>query len=344
VRDLLAAAIRSRGVPGHLLWEWRSDLGSDFIAMKLREFLKATEIETLSIEPGSPWQNGYGESFNGRLRDELLNAEIFADLLDAKCLASHWREEYNHRRPHGSLGYAAPSGGDGRAATSFIRGSSSRSSSRQGEDVARSPSQADPPPRCPREACPGPEIVHPPPSRSRHRTREGPPCPRRSHRGGQKHRSLTDRGPPADGHGTSRHDQGPISDHGPIVESQVPWPVHPHRPADAHPLPDLRPAQHEQHVARSVEAMRREPEHRGGEHRPKHPSNERHVVATLMLRFAHRFSAPDDSETAAGLPSTTTSSGTSRNTTACAATPLLAIRASVPISIVLRTSGNPGFR
>jgi len=72
-------------VPGHI----RSDNGSEFIATKLRQFLKATEIETLYIEPGSPWQNGYGESFNGRLRDELLNAEIFAELLDAKSLASH---------------------------------------------------------------------------------------------------------------------------------------------------------------------------------------------------------------------------------------------------------------
>jgi transposase InsO family protein len=65
VRDLLAAAIRSRGVPGHVLWEWRSDLGSEFIATKPRQFLKATEIATLSIEPGSPWQNGDGESFKG---------------------------------------------------------------------------------------------------------------------------------------------------------------------------------------------------------------------------------------------------------------------------------------
>ena len=105
VRDLLAAAIRSRGVPGHI----RSDNGSEFIATKLRQFLKATRIETLYIESGSPWQNAYGESFNGRLRDELLNAEIFADLLEAKSLASHWRDEYNHRRPHSSLGYAPPS-------------------------------------------------------------------------------------------------------------------------------------------------------------------------------------------------------------------------------------------
>jgi len=125
VRDLLAAAIRSRGVPGHI----RSDNGSEFIATKLRQFLKATEIETLYIEPGSPWQNGYGESFNGRLRDELLNAEIFEDLLDAKSLASHWRDEYNHRRPHSSLGYAPPSVYASRVAAAPLGASPLRSTS-----------------------------------------------------------------------------------------------------------------------------------------------------------------------------------------------------------------------
>ena len=125
VRDLLAEAIRSRGVPGHI----RSDNGSEFIATKLRQFLKATEIETLYIEPGSPWQNGYGESFNGRLRDELLNAEIFADLLEAKSLASHWRDEYNHRRPHSSLGYAPPSVYASRLAAAPLGASPLRSAS-----------------------------------------------------------------------------------------------------------------------------------------------------------------------------------------------------------------------
>ena len=129
VHDLLAAAIRSRGVPGHVSLEWRSDKGSEFIATKPRQFLTATEIETLYIEPGSPWQNGYGESFNGRLRDELLNAEIFADLLDAKSLASHWREESNHRRPHSSLGYAPPSVYASRLAAAPLGASPLRSAS-----------------------------------------------------------------------------------------------------------------------------------------------------------------------------------------------------------------------
>ena len=104
IRDLIAEVFKVRGAPRHL----RSDNGSEFIATKLREFLDAAKVETLYIEPGSPWQNGYGESFNGRLRDELLNSEIFADLREAKSLAAYWRHEYNHERPHSSLGYTPP--------------------------------------------------------------------------------------------------------------------------------------------------------------------------------------------------------------------------------------------
>ena len=104
IRDLIAEVIKLRGAPRHL----RSDNGSEFIATKLKEFLDAAKVETLYIEPGSPWQNGYGESFNGRLRDELLNSEIFADLREAKSLAAYWRHEYNNERPHSSLGYTPP--------------------------------------------------------------------------------------------------------------------------------------------------------------------------------------------------------------------------------------------
>jgi putative transposase len=92
------------GAPRHL----RSDDCSEFIATRLKDFLAAAKVETLNIEPGSPWQNGYGESFSGRLRDELLNLEIFADLREAKSLAAYWRHEYNHERPHSSLGYTPP--------------------------------------------------------------------------------------------------------------------------------------------------------------------------------------------------------------------------------------------
>jgi transposase InsO family protein len=65
-------------------------------------------VKTLFIEPGSPWENGYIESFNGKLRDELLNREIFTTLEEAKALIEQWRQEYNHHRPHSSLGYRPP--------------------------------------------------------------------------------------------------------------------------------------------------------------------------------------------------------------------------------------------
>lgn len=104
VKGIIAGVISSRGAPKHI----RSDNGSEFIETELKRFLKAAGIGTLYIEPASPWQNGYGESFNGRLRDELLNTELFAGLREAKGLGEHWKREYNHERPHSSLGYTSP--------------------------------------------------------------------------------------------------------------------------------------------------------------------------------------------------------------------------------------------
>ena len=104
VLDILVELFKTRGVPRHI----RSDNGPEFIAKAMRDFLKATEVEALYIEPGSPWQNGYAESFNSRFRDELLNGEIFGDLREAKALSVYWRNEYNHERPHSSLGYIPP--------------------------------------------------------------------------------------------------------------------------------------------------------------------------------------------------------------------------------------------
>jgi len=104
VVDLLIEAFRVRGVPTHI----RSDNGGEFIARAITRLAQITGVEMLYIAPGSPWENGYAESFHGRLRDELLNAEVFADLREAKALAASWREEYNHRRPHSSLGYLPP--------------------------------------------------------------------------------------------------------------------------------------------------------------------------------------------------------------------------------------------
>jgi len=93
-----------RGIPEHL----RSDNGSEFTARAVREWLNRLDVRTLYIEPGSPWENGYIESFNGKLRDELLNGEIFDTVLEAKVLTERWRQEYNHVRPHSALGYRPP--------------------------------------------------------------------------------------------------------------------------------------------------------------------------------------------------------------------------------------------
>ena len=74
----------------------------------MRAWLAESDVKTLYIEPGSPWQNGFNESFNGKLRDELLNGELFTSLTEAKVVTEDWRMEYNHRRPHSSLGYETP--------------------------------------------------------------------------------------------------------------------------------------------------------------------------------------------------------------------------------------------
>ena len=94
-----------RGVPAYI----RLDNGAEFTAKAVREWLQRVEVKTLYIEPGgSPWENGYIESFNGKLRDELLDREIFDTLLEAKVLIERWRVEYNTVRPHSSLGYRPP--------------------------------------------------------------------------------------------------------------------------------------------------------------------------------------------------------------------------------------------
>lgn len=86
----------------------RSDNGPEFIAKELRNWLTSLEISAQYIHPGSPWENGYNESFNGRLRDEFLNGEIFYTLLEAQVLIERWRKHYNTKRPHSSLGYKPP--------------------------------------------------------------------------------------------------------------------------------------------------------------------------------------------------------------------------------------------
>ena len=93
-----------RGIPTYI----RSDKGVEFTAKAVRAWLDNLGVKTLYIEPGSPWENGYIESFNGKLRDELLNREILTTLQEAKILIEQWRKEYNHVRPHSSLGYRPP--------------------------------------------------------------------------------------------------------------------------------------------------------------------------------------------------------------------------------------------
>ena len=93
-----------RGIPEHI----RSDNGPEFTARDVRKWLHKLGVKTLFIEPGSPWENGYIESFNGKLGDELLNREIFYTLQEAKILIEQWRKEYNQIRPHSALYYRPP--------------------------------------------------------------------------------------------------------------------------------------------------------------------------------------------------------------------------------------------
>ena len=93
-----------RAIPEHI----RSDNGPEFTAQVIRRWLNRLGVKTLFIEPGSPWENGYIESFNGKLRDELLNREASYTLIEAKVLIEQWRKEYNQVRPHSSLHYRPP--------------------------------------------------------------------------------------------------------------------------------------------------------------------------------------------------------------------------------------------
>lgn len=104
VIDVLIELFHTRGLPKHI----RSDNGPEFIAKAIQNWLAKASVKTLYIAPGSPWENGYAESFHSRLRDELLAAELFTSLAEARLLATQWRLDYNHRRPHSSLKYQTP--------------------------------------------------------------------------------------------------------------------------------------------------------------------------------------------------------------------------------------------
>jgi transposase InsO family protein len=104
VLAILAQLFTRHGPPEYI----RSDNGSEFTATAVREWLGRIGVKTLYIEPGSPWENGYCESFNGKLRDEVLNGEIFYTLKEAQIVIERWRRHYNTIRPHSSLGYVPP--------------------------------------------------------------------------------------------------------------------------------------------------------------------------------------------------------------------------------------------
>jgi transposase InsO family protein len=104
VIETLADLFLLKGLPDYI----RSDNGAEFTAKMIREWLDRLGAKTLFIEPGSPWENGYNESFNGKLRDELLNGEIFSTLREAEILIEQWRRHYNTVRPHSALGYQPP--------------------------------------------------------------------------------------------------------------------------------------------------------------------------------------------------------------------------------------------
>jgi len=104
VIDTLRRLFKERGEPDYI----RPDNGPEFIAQALKEWLVVSGVKTLYIEPGSPWENAYSETFISRLRDELLERELFANLKEAQILLEDYRKHYNHNRPHGSLGYLTP--------------------------------------------------------------------------------------------------------------------------------------------------------------------------------------------------------------------------------------------
>lgn len=104
VIETMADVMITRGIPEHI----RSDNGAEMTAKVVRSWLARLGAKTLYIEPGSPWENGYCESFNGKLRDECLNQEIFYSLKEAQVVIEQWRNQYNTIRPHSSLGYRPP--------------------------------------------------------------------------------------------------------------------------------------------------------------------------------------------------------------------------------------------
>jgi putative transposase len=104
VIEILAGLFATRGAPAYV----RSDNGPEFVALAVKEWLQGCGVQTHYIDPGSPWQNAYGESFNDKFRDECLNQEVFGSVTEARVITRRWRQYYNEARPHSSLGYRTP--------------------------------------------------------------------------------------------------------------------------------------------------------------------------------------------------------------------------------------------
>lgn len=120
VVDMLGYLFAIRGAPEHI----RSDNGPEFVAREVTRWLYRARVKTLFVAKGSPWENGYVESFNSRLRDELLNRELFVGLEDARWVVDRWRLDYNHHRPHSSLSYQTPAEFAARCLTSAPKAAS----------------------------------------------------------------------------------------------------------------------------------------------------------------------------------------------------------------------------
>jgi putative transposase len=104
VIEVLRYLFNVRGAPAYI----RSDNGPEFIIRQVKKFLADSGVDTLYIEPGSPWENGHAESFNSKFRDELLNGDFFWHIYELRYVVERWRMDYNHYRPHSSLSYMTP--------------------------------------------------------------------------------------------------------------------------------------------------------------------------------------------------------------------------------------------
>ena len=140
VIEVLSRLVSQRGAPAFL----RSDNGPEFVSQALLRWITAQGIQTALIDPGKPWQNGVGESFNGKFRDECLSLEWFRSRAEAKVVIETWRQHFNEVRPHSSLGYLTPAAFAARVTPPASRDATGRDAAVSG---ASAPRPVAPPPR-----------------------------------------------------------------------------------------------------------------------------------------------------------------------------------------------------